>query len=239
MGQMKTATAAIKLLFDKSNRREQILEFERDKELFQAARTFYNAIRIFEGAQPAKSQEVDKSAALEAKKRQWPASSQARHARGGKGADIPVIVKQKKKIAIPESVEGAVGSHDRTSDSEKEFSKCKACNEGAVSLTASRAKKNRLIYTMCIKCGRQVPNISAHVCTHYPDARSGEPSKTPTQASRRAREKEETKRPRRTLFDKSTSGTLMSESKYVGATAVQGMHNVKRHKALLAKIGGR
>lgn len=91
MSQMDNAITAIKQLFDKGNRGEQMRELKRNKELFQAARAFYNAIAHFERSAPSKS--------LEAKERVSAAESITRPAKDGRKVDIPVTYKPKKKKA--------------------------------------------------------------------------------------------------------------------------------------------
>lgn len=217
MSQMDNAITAIRQFFDKCNRDEQLSEQNRNMELFQAARAFYNAITHFERSTLSK--------ALEGKKRVRAAESIAKHAKGGRTVDVPVTYKSKKKVVPSQKLVGVVkksGSIVIASAKEQQNRKGK---KTAVTKALVTRSKNRGV--KCIKCGQ--PFGITHVCLTTSRQQPPSEIKPPTSIKQNAREKDETKKSRRTTFDKSVSGTPIGATKHAGATGKVGKRSGTIH----------
>lgn len=219
MSQMDNAITAIKQLFDKSNRGEQMRELNGNKELFQAARAFYNAIVHFERSAPSKPLEANKSVRA--------AESIARHAKDGRKVDVPVTYKPKKK-KVPRQKPVGVAKKSGTLDAAPaKDQKIKVGKKVAV--TKEFDTHSRKVGNKCIKCGQAFSVY--HVCqttSRQPTYANIKPSKPIKQNTR---EKDETRRPRRTPFDEGVSGTPIGATKLAGATRQDG----KRAGTIYAK----
>jgi len=223
MSQMDNAITAIKQLFDKGNRGEQMRELKRNKELFQAARAFYNAIAHFERSAPSKS--------LEAKERVSAAESITRPAKDGRKFDIPVTYKPKKKKAPSQKpVQTAinlVGVNATSIKGQQNMTVKGRLPLAAATITKPKSGKPKRGRTKCINCG-QAFNIN-HVCPSTSRQPTYTDIKPHTPVKQNTREKDETKRPRRTPFDEGVSGTPIGATKLAGATRQDGRRASTTH----------
>lgn len=228
MSQMDNAITAIKQLFDKGSRGEQMRELKRDKELFQAARAFYNAIAHFERSAPSNS--------LEAKGRVRAAESIAMYAKDGRKIDIPVTYKPKKEKVPSQRPVGEAKKSDSINAASEKKQKNKVGRKVAV--TKAFVTRPRKGGTKCINCG-QAFSIS-HACPTTSRQPTYTDIKPPTPVKQNTREKDETKRPRRTPFDDGVSGTPIGATKLAGATRQDGRRagttHAKRFNARFKRV---
>lgn len=81
----------------------------------------------------------------------------------------------------------------------------------------ARNKGPRSSGTLCIKCNKRFSNISAHSCSTSRQKPVSTNKKPPATSKRKPGEQDVTRKPRLTVFDKSTSGTSRA-TKLAGAT---------------------
>lgn len=186
-------------------------------------------------AKKAATKNIPPSMSPEAKGRVRAAESIARHAKVGRKVDVPVTYKPKKKKVPSQTPAGEAKKSGSINAASAKKQKNKVGRKVAVAKAfVTRPRKGG---TKCNNCGQ------AFSISHGCPTTSRQPTyaivKPPAPVKQNTREKDETKRPRRTLFQKSVSGTPIGATKLAGATRQDGRRadttRAKRFNARLKK----
>lgn len=161
----------------------------------------------------------------EAKGRVRAAGSIARHAKDGRKIDVPVTYKPKKKKVPSQKPVGETKKSGSISAASAKKQKNKVGRKVAVTKAfVTRPMKGG---TKCFKCG-QAFSIS-HVCPTTSRQPTYTDIKPTTPIKQNTREKDETKKSRRTPFDIGVSGTTTRATKLAGATKQDGKRTGASH----------